>query len=308
MSHPHSSSALASQSSPELAWVGRLIDATTPDEVGSIIVELAQAQPGCSKAGVLWMSSEGGCLHSVPPGLPGIDRLALAHAALQAADGMQRSHANQLALGLLQQERVALWVMLEAGVCATSWLAGVGPRLQLAARHLHHAMKLADLYDSHSQLEHSENLQSALFAISDLASSELDMPEMLQSIHRIVSTLMYGENFFIVKHDAERGTMRFLYYSDIKDEDEPDTTRDLLLEDLRHTLTWHLLAHGQPLMGNVEQLQEQVIGPLILSGPQSDDWLGVPILREGQVHGALVVQSYDKGMVYSHEDLSLIHI
>lgn len=308
MSHPLSSGAHACENAPSLAWLGRLIDATTPDEVGELIVELAEAQPGCSKATVLWTASDGGCLHSIPPTAPSADRLAQAHAALAAADGLQLSPAdrNHLAFCLLRQERVVLLVALATGACAEAWLTLVEPGLQLAARHLHHAMKLADLYDSHSQLEHSENLQSALFAISDLASSELDMPEMLQSIHRIVSTLMYGENFFIVRHDAERRTMRFLYYADIKDQHAPDTTRELPLEDQQHTLTWHLLTGGKPLMGNNEQLLEQVNGRLILSGPDSDDWLGVPILREGQVHGALVVQSYDKGIVYSHDDLALL--
>jgi len=293
--------------SPALAWLCGLIDATTPDDVGGIIVELAEAQAGCRKAAVLWMSSDS-CLHSVPPAAPAADQQALALAALASADHLQRwvVDNHRLAFCLLQQERVVLLVKLTAGTCADTWLAAIEPYLRLAARHLHHAMKLADLHDSHNQLEHSENLQSALFAISDLASSELDMPDMLQSIHRIVSTLMYGENFFIVRHDADRRTMRFLYYSDVKDEDVPDTTRDLLLEDRRHTLTWHLLTGGKPLMGNNEQLLEQVNGPLILSGPDSDDWLGVPILREGQVHGALVVQSYDKGMVYSHDDLALL--
>ena len=52
--------------------------------------------------------------------------------------------------------------------------------------------------DSHQQLERSETLQRALFAISDLAGSERDMPSMLRGIHAIVSTLMYAENFFIV--------------------------------------------------------------------------------------------------------------
>jgi diguanylate cyclase (GGDEF)-like protein len=295
------------ENTPALAWLNGLIDATTPDEVGGIIVELAEAQAGCRRAAVLWMASDS-CLHSIPPSAPGPDQQAQALAALASVDGLHRPPADggHLAFCLLRQERVVLLVKLAGGVCANAWLAAVEPGLRLAARHLHHAMKLADLYDSHNQLEHSENLQSALFAISDLASSELDMPDMLQSIHRIVSTLMYGENFFIVRHDVDRRTMRFLYYSDIKDDDVPDTTQDVPLDDRRHTLTWHLLTGGKPLMGNNEQLLEQVNGPLILSGPDSDDWLGVPILREGQVHGAMVVQSYDKGIVYSHDDLALL--
>ncbi|OOG61765.1 hypothetical protein B0E46_14545 [Rhodanobacter sp. B04] len=132
------------------------------------------------------------------------------------------------------------------------------------------------------------------------------MPELLRGIHEIVSTLMYGENFFIVRYDPERGMMHFLYYADVEDKQGPDITKEEPLEGRRHTLTWHLLTSGKPLMGSNEQLLEQVNGPLIISGPNSDDWLGVPMQRNGLVHGALVVQSYHEGIVYSREDRALL--
>ncbi len=100
--------------------------------------------------------------------------------------------------------------------------------------------------------------------------------------------------------------MRFLYYADIEDKNQPDTTRDMLLEDRQHTLTWYLLTQGKPLMGSNEQLLEQVNGPLTLAGPDSDDWLGVPMLHNGKVMGALVVQSYGNRTVYTRDDLSLL--
>ncbi|GAB2578026.1 EAL domain-containing protein [Dyella jejuensis] len=235
------------------------------------------------------------------------EELLLAQEATRAVDGVKVSvDGRQYALSLLNEERVVLLLMLSAEGSAKTVLANAGPYLQLGVRQLHHAIKLADLYDSHSQLEHSENLQRALFAISDLAGSNLDMPEMLREIHRIVSGLMYAENFFIVRYHPERETLRFLYYADINDQDQPDTNRDIRLEDRQHTLTWYLLAQGKPLMGSNEQLLEQVDGPLILSGPDSDDWLGVPMLHNGQVLGALVVQSYGSGIVYSRDDLALL--
>ena len=40
------------------------------------------------------------------------------------------------------------------------------------------------------------------------------MGEMLRRIHAVVGELMYAENFFIVLHNAERETLRFIYFAD----------------------------------------------------------------------------------------------
>lgn len=298
-------SALSANKPAATAWLSRLIEATTPEEVGALIEALVEQQPACARAQVLWLNPYGSHRHASSPERPDSADRELARAALKAADGPVQDGLHY-ALPLLQQEQVVLVLTLNGECNASSLLAKTSPFLQLGVRQLYHAMKLADLYDSHAQLEHSENLQRALFTISDLAGSNLEMPDMLREIHRIVSGLMYGENFFIVRYHPEQQTLRFLYYADINDQDQPDTTRDLLLEDRRHTLTWYLLTEGKPLMGSNEQLIEQVNGPLMLSGPDSDDWLGVPMLGNGKVHGALVVQSYGTGMVYSRDDLNLL--
>src|SRR5262249_31340993 len=161
---------------------------------------------------------------------------------------------------------------------------------------------LADLKASLRRLQRSEGLQHALFAISDLAGSDRHMQDMLRGIHAIVAQLMYAENFYIVRHDVERDTLRFLYYADVSDRETPDAELDVPMSTMEHSLTWYLLRDGKPLMGTDEQLRAQVPGPLAIQGPRSEDWLGVPMARDGQVLGGLVVQSYQPGIHYSHED------
>lgn len=290
-----------------LAWLSRLIKADTPEEVGAVVAELVEALPGCVKAELLWVAAVDGHARTTTGAAPDVHQLARSRAALQATDGLQLSaDRREMALRLLPQENVVLLATLAEGVPGRTLLASIAPGLQLARLRLHHTMKLANLHDSHRQLERSENLQRALFAISDLAGSDLDMPELLRGIHTIVSTLMYAENFYIARHDIGRGTIRFLYYADIEDMDAPDTTLEIPLEARRDTLTWHVIRDGKALMGTAEQLQQQVDGPIAAVGPASIDWLGVPMLRDGQVHGALVVQSYQQGISYSSDDRILL--
>lgn len=284
------------------AWLGCLIEAETPGEVCSLLETLVQAQPFCLKAMVVMLNYAQDGAQSLRP-----EDLSLAQAALKAVDGNPVSvDGKRYAVPLLAGQQVVLLLTVTVDGAIKNLLAGVSPYLQLGVRQLHHTIKLAQLHDSHSQLEHSENLQRALFSISELSGSKRDMPDMLCEIHHIVSGLMYAENFFIARYYPERETLRFLYYADINDDDKPDTNRDIQLDDRRHTLTWYLLTQGKPLMGSNEQLLEQVNGPLVIAGPDSDDWLGVPMVRDGHVHGALVVQSYGTGIVYSRDDLALL--
>ncbi|RUL78374.1 bifunctional diguanylate cyclase/phosphodiesterase [Dyella choica] len=295
---------IASKEPENTAWLGCLIEAETPGEVCTLIETLLHAQPHCLKARVLMPGNpeqQGGA------DAPDAEEIALAQGALLAADGVYLSaDGRRYALVLLPAQHVVLLLSLTIEGSAKALLAKMGSYLQLGIRQLHHTIKLAQLHDSHNQLEHSENLQRALFSISELSSSNLDMPDMLREIHRIVSGLMYAENFFIVRHYSQRACMRFLYYADTQDQNQPETNRDIRMDDRQHTLTWYLLSRGKPLMGTNEQLQQQVSGPLLIAGPDSDDWLGVPMLRNGEVHGALVVQSYGTGIVYSRDDLALL--
>ena len=289
--------------SDQLAWLGRLIGAATPQAVGELTVELARGCPDCSDARLLWLE-RGECRGT--GGKPDARVSAQLQAILREGDGAPRPVDGGCAVRLAPDVPAALLLTLRDAAAGPPLCAALGSCLALAGRQLQQLLALAELHDSHRQLERSENLQRALFAISDLAGADLDMPELLRGIHAIVGTLMYAENFYIVRHDPERGTLRFLYYADTVDATGPDIARDEPLEARRGSLTWHLLSHGRPLMGSAEQLAAQIGEPLEVVGPDSVDWLGVPMLREGRAHGALVVQSYRQGVGYSDEDRAVL--
>jgi len=156
-------------------------------------------------------------------------------------------------------------------------------------------------------LEKSKLLQQALYEIADLAGNELDLDQMLQRIHDVVGSLMYAENFYIVEYDAPTASMRFLYFVDQQDVFVADPTRSYRREEIPNSLTFALLAHGVALSGPSGELAERLnIVHDPTRGPESLDWLGVPMLRDGHVAGAIVVQSYDEKIGYSEQDRILL--
>ncbi|HZP65349.1 MAG TPA: EAL domain-containing protein, partial [Rudaea sp.] len=165
---------------------------------------------------------------------------------------------------------------------------------------------LKDLQQSVSNLEEAERLQRALFAIADQASADREMPEVFRSLHEIVGSLMYAENFFILLYDAPRDTLRFPYFVDVADPDPPDPEREYSMQDYLHSITWHMLKRATPLMGTIEEIQAQIGGPLADFGPDCVEWLGVPLLRSGRAVGGIVVQSYTESARFSERDRVLL--
>lgn len=157
------------------------------------------------------------------------------------------------------------------------------------------------------RLEKTARLQSALYAIANLASSELDVQDMLHRVHTIVGELIYARNFYIALHNAERHCLRFIYFADANDPRTVDPDQEYPFEQIRNSLTLAVIRHARPALGSPTRLRAEFgLESEAIYGPDSVDWLGVPMIANGEVRGAVVVQSYDQAGRYSEEDRALL--
>ncbi len=168
-------------------------------------------------------------------------------------------------------------------------------------------LELAERASTIDGLKKSERLQGALYAIADLASSELDMAEMLPRVHAVVGELMYAKNFFITLYNVERDALRFVYFADTQDATVYDAEQDVPASSIKGSLTMEVIRRGRSAMGPSTQVQIELgleyDGKV---GPEAADWLGVPMMSEGQARGAVVVQNYERAGVYTEEDRALL--
>jgi signal transduction histidine kinase len=294
----------------QLELLNRLAEAGTPHAVAAVVVRLALAESTCRHARVVWGLDGTHDPESEPVSPLDSEELTLARAAAVHSSPTSSKDGRGLAICLFRPQpaipSAILLLAFDTPSDGERFVRETAARMEVAGRHLCRALESADLQTSLKRLQRSESLQRALFAISDLAGSDRDMPDMLRDIHAIVGTLMYAENFFIVLHNTERDSLRFLYYSDAEDSAPRDPLLEISMQSREHSLTWYLLRDGKPLMGSTDQLRTQVSGPLTIIGPDSHDWLGVPMLRDGRAHGAVVVQSYQQGVGFSADDRTLL--
>ena len=275
----------------------RLLIAKTPAQVAG---ELLDGEDGLSAPGtcVLWSSRWPEGIEGLPAGC--VDDLVIVAAAAAA---LQRSRDGGHALAQTrvlcdQDATVAVLHAPQSIDASATALQAVGARMSgvLAIQRLHEAV---------TQLAQTEQLQRALFAIADMVGSDLDMPDMLRGLHRIVGELMYAENFFIALYDPIPDSIRFLYFVDSVDEQELSGV-EFPLDTIKHGPTWWTIRDRKPLMGTDEQLKAQVSGQYSFHGADSRDWLSVPMLREGQVRGVVVVQSYLADVSFTDADRTLL--
>lgn len=279
------------------AFAVALLRATTPQ---AVVDALAARLPAGAVTGALWSSSWPQAITGDP--IPDDRQMARAVREVTSLRAAGRQDPRYL---LVCDDDAGGTAMLRL---ETSVPHGTGVKLLCAAAgtRMSEILTLQRLRDTVSQLEKSEQLQRALYAITDLAGSDLDMPEMLRGLHRIVAELMYAENFYIALYDEAKDSLRFAYFADTADQDGPPAGEVVPLSRIERGLTWYLVKDARPMMGSTEELRAQMSGPLQLHGAASTDWLGVPMMRDGRVIGALVVQSYLDGTRYTQADMALL--
>jgi len=145
----------------------------------------------------------------------------------------------------------------------------------------------------------AEKVQEAIYGISQAAISTESIDELYVSIHTTLAELIHVENFFIALYDPSSDLISFPYYVDQYDEPPPANKPG-------RGLTEYVMRTMQPLLAPRSVFDELILrGEIESVGTVSVDWLGVPLMVEGQVIGVMVTQSYHENIHFNQEDLRL---
>ncbi|EKE75928.1 EAL domain-containing protein [Gallaecimonas xiamenensis] len=145
----------------------------------------------------------------------------------------------------------------------------------------------------------AETFQSVMLHLSELANSDGEPQHFFSQVHQQVSRLIDARNFYIALLD-QRQMLTFPYYVDQQQERAKDRRPG-------KGLTEYLMRSGKPVLVT-KKIRDSLVAEGLLdpSGTHAVHWLGGPLVVDGQVVGALVVQSYDSNQRYRREDVELI--
>jgi PAS domain S-box-containing protein len=146
----------------------------------------------------------------------------------------------------------------------------------------------------------SERLQSAMYRISELTNSNVELTECFSVIHEIVSELMNAQNFYIALYDESTHVVSFPYFVDEVDvRPEP--------QQFRKGLTEYVIRTREPLLAPPEKFDELVASGEVESiGAPSVDWLGVPLKIGDKTFGVICVQSYSEQQRYGEKEKEIL--
>ena len=167
-------------------------------------------------------------------------------------------------------------------------------------------LELEKLRDAVQRAEQAEKVQRALFAISHAADQDIPLPGMLEQVRSIISELMYADNFYVALHNRLSDSIDFLYMVDSVG-GVPASGMSIPMAGFENSLTWHLVHHGKPLRGSMAAIARQLPGPVQPRGGSPEDWMGVPMLDQGEVRGVLVVQNYERSDCFTEADQNLLY-
>jgi len=207
--------------------------------VAAVVVRVAQAEQTCKKATVIWGLNDTQEPESEPISvLDNEDLVFGAHCSRAFIAGVfrRRPSAGDPVVPYQSAIPVGSFCCWQSTGRPRVSASSTRPKVQLEARRTPiYAVrwKSADLQTSLKTPENvSESLQRArCFAISDLAGLRPRYAgHVAWTSMPIVGTLMYAENFFIVLHNAERDTLRFLYYCDAEDSAPRDPLQEISMQ------------------------------------------------------------------------------
>jgi len=142
-------------------------------------------------------------------------------------------------------------------------------------------------------------MQKVIYKIAFAVNLTDNLDELISIIREGLGTLIDTTNFFVAIYEEETNTILLPYMVDKKD--------NFTSFPAGKSLTSYVIKTKKPLFATKEVLAElEASGKIESFGSDSEIWLGVPMILNGKVTGAIVVQSYDDEKAYNLNDLEIL--
>jgi K+-sensing histidine kinase KdpD len=160
--------------------------------------------------------------------------------------------------------------------------------------------RVAVLETIETERKRSEQVQSAIYRISEAAQSTQNLDELFYSIHAIIAKLMPAKNFYITLYDESADLFTIPYLADEYDDDWPPYKPG-------KGLGAYVMRTGKPLLVTPEKFAEmEQSGEAEIISRRMVDWLGVPLkTQHGKTIGVMAVQTYteENRLVEAYQDV-----
>ena len=157
------------------------------------------------------------------------------------------------------------------------------------------------IYRNISDKKKDSDTKEVIYNISNAALTQTEFTDIYAIIRDEIDRIWDTKNFYIVLYNKENHTLTLPFYSDEKD--------DFNEIPAEKTITGWLIKNPKPVLlkeADIDLLE--VNGEIGLVGTPCKVWLGVPLVVENEIVGAMVLQDYDSEEAFSGDDLRLLSL
>lgn len=150
-----------------------------------------------------------------------------------------------------------------------------------------------------TELKHAARMQEAIYRLSEAAHLTKGLSDLYRQIHHIIGALLPADNFLVALYDAPTETLSFPYFVD---------EREICPEPrLLHAATpiGEVIRQGIAVLINAGEPREHSTKEW-LPIEQSPHWLGVPLMSQEGVVGALALWHHGGKDAYTEKDKELL--
>lgn len=198
------------------------------------------------------------------------------------------------------QKRNPVYEVVVDNSCSDGRVIQVKLRWSVFPGHEENMDKVIVITEDVTQQIQVNKMQSAIYRISEAATSTENLQELYRSIHKILGELMPANNFYIALYDGIDGMISFPYHVD---ENDPHP----MPKKFGNGWTEYVIRTGQSVLLSPDNilLLEELEG-VKTNGTDSIDWLGVPLKIGDKIIGMLAVQTYSEGVRYSEREKDIL--
>lgn len=159
-------------------------------------------------------------------------------------------------------------------------------------------------FEDISKRKASEKISGVLYEISQAAQAAPDLDEFFTSLHRSLDSIIDTTNFYIALYDQETDTLRFPYAVENRGQ-----RLDLAERKLGKGLTGYLIRKARPVLLDERSMNDLYeSGEAELIGKPAKNWLGIPLITDSRVVGAVIIQSYTDAGRYTEADVQTMSV
>ena len=148
----------------------------------------------------------------------------------------------------------------------------------------------------------AEAVNKTLFHIAtDLNTSET-LQELYRSIHKHLSSLMDMTNFFIAIYYEDKNAIQYVFR---RDEEAAFSPKWIYNFRENPSLTGDVILKKEPLLLDEHELAD-LSGQGRVLGQLPKNWLGIPLMIQGDVLGVMAVKSYNNPIKYNRDHVELL--